>query len=91
MEKTEKTMKRKVRAGVVVSNKMDKTIVVRVERKMKHPLYDKIVKRSTKLYAHDENNQAKVGDTVTIFETRPLSKLKRWRVVDSVTTTTTTK
>lgn len=75
---------RKVRVGQVISNKMRKTIVVAVERRIKHPLYGRIIKRTTKFYAHDEKSQAKVGDTVKIMETRPLSKLKRWRLVEVV-------
>ena len=71
---------RKVRQGIVVSDKMDKTIVVAVEDKVKHPLYGKIVNRTYKLKAHDENNECRVGDTVRIVETRPLSRDKRWRV-----------
>ena len=73
---------RKTRTGKVVSNKMDKTIVVAIVDHVKHPLYGKIVKRTYKLKAHDENNEAGVGDTVTIMETRPLSKMKRWRLVE---------
>ena len=73
---------RKTRVGVVVSDKMDKTIVVAVEDHVKHPLYNKIVKRTYKLKAHDENNECKVGDTVKVMETRPLSKDKRWRLVE---------
>ena len=68
--------------GKVVSDKMDKTIVVAVEDHVKHPLYNKIVKRTYKLKAHDENNECKVGDTVKVMETRPLSKDKRWRLVE---------
>ena len=75
---------RKVRTGKVVSDKMDKTIVVAVEDHVKHPLYKKIVKRTYKLKAHDENNECNVGDTVRVMETRPLSKDKRWRLVDIV-------
>ena len=71
---------RKTRIGRVVSDKMDKTIVVAVEDKVKHPLYGKIVNRTYKLKAHDENNECRVGDTVRIVETRPLSRDKRWRV-----------
>ena len=70
--------------GVVVSNKADKTITVLVERSERHPLYGKYVRRSTKLYAHDENNQCKEGDTVSIVETRPLSKQKRFRLVEVI-------
>ena len=72
--------RRKVRVGKVVSSKMNKTVVVAVERMVKHPLYKKYIKRTTKLYAHDEKNDAREGDTVRIVETRPLSKLKCWRV-----------
>ena len=75
---------RKVRTGKVVSDKMDKTIVVAVEDHVKHPLYKKIVKRTYKLKAHDENNESNVGDTVRVMETRPLSKDKRWRLVEIV-------
>ncbi len=75
---------RKVRIGKVVSNKMDKTIVVAVENHVKHPLYGKIVKRTYKLKAHDENNECQIGDTVKVTETRPLSKDKRWRLVEVV-------
>ena len=73
---------RKVRTGKVVSDKMDKTIVVAVEDHVKHPLYKKIVKRTYKLKAHDENNECRKGDTVKVMETRPLSKDKRWRLVE---------
>ena len=72
---------RKTRIGRVVSDKMDKTIVVAVEDNVRHPLYKKIMKRTTKFKAHDENNECKVGDRVEIMETRPLSKEKRWRLV----------
>ena len=75
---------RKVRVGKVVSDKMQKTVVVRLERRFAHPQYGKMVTRSTKVKAHDEQNDAKVGDTVRIMETRPLSKDKRWRVVEIV-------
>ncbi len=75
---------RKVRVGRVVSDKMDKTIVVAVEDRVKHPLYKKIVKRTYKLKAHDENNACREGDTVRVMETRPLSKDKRWRLVEIV-------
>jgi small subunit ribosomal protein S17 len=75
---------RKIRVGVVSSNKMDKSIVVLVERKVKHPLYGKFVKKSTKFHAHDEKNECSIGDTVKIMETRPLSKTKRWRLVEVV-------
>lgn len=73
---------RKTRVGVVVSDKMDKTIVVAVRDNVRHPLYNKIVKKTYKLKAHDEKNDAKIGDTVRVMETRPLSKEKRWRVVE---------
>ena len=72
---------RKTRTGMVVSDKMDKTVLVRIDRQMRHPLYGKIVRRSSKFAAHDENNDAHVGDTVRVMETRPMSKTKRWRVV----------
>jgi len=75
---------RKERIGVVVSNKMDKTIVVSVSRKMRHPIYGKFVNKSSKYYAHDENNTCSIGDTVKIMETRPLSKTKRWRLVEII-------
>ena len=75
---------RKTRVGKVVSDKMDKTIVVAIEDNVKHPLYKKIVKRTYKLKAHDENNECKVGDTVKVMETRPLSKDKRWRLVEII-------
>ena len=73
---------RKTRTGKVVSNKMDKTIVVAVENNVKHPLYNKIIKRTYKLKAHDENNDCNIGDTVRVMETKPLSKDKRWRLVE---------
>ena len=75
---------RKTRVGVVVSNKMDKTIVVAVETKVRHPLYGKTMNRTTKFKAHDENNECRIGDIVRIEETRPLSKQKHWRVVTVV-------
>ena len=75
---------RKERIGVVVSDKMQKTITVLVERKMKHPIYGKFVKKSTKFKAHDEKNDCHIGDTVRIMETRPLSKEKRWRLVEII-------
>lgn len=75
---------RKTRTGVVVSDKMDKTIVVAVRDNVRHPLYNKIVKKTYKLKAHDEKNDCKIGDTVRVMETRPLSKDKRWRLVDIV-------
>ncbi|TCL66469.1 small subunit ribosomal protein S17 [Hydrogenispora ethanolica] len=73
---------RKTRIGQVVSDKMDKTVVVAVERLVRHPLYGRIIKLTTKLKAHDENNECRVGDKVKVMETRPLSKDKRWRVVN---------
>lgn len=73
---------RKVRRGYVVSDKMDKTVVVEVEDRVKHPLYGKVIRRSTKVKAHDEANSAATGDLVVIMETRPLSATKRWRVVE---------
>ncbi|HEU4529503.1 MAG TPA: 30S ribosomal protein S17 [Actinomycetota bacterium] len=76
--------RRKVRVGVVVSDAMDKTVLVRIDRTMRHPLYKKTVRRSSKLAAHDEHNDAHVGDTVRVMETRPLSKTKRWRIVEVV-------
>ncbi|NLK29378.1 MAG: 30S ribosomal protein S17 [Clostridiales bacterium] len=75
---------RKVRVGKVVSNKMDKTIVVAITDNVKHPLYGKIVKRTRKLKAHDENNECNIGDRVRVMETRPLSKEKRWRLMEIV-------
>lgn len=78
MDKT----RRKTRAGVVVSDKMQKTIVVRIERSTRHPLYKKTIRRYKKFKAHDENNSAKTGDVVKIMETRPLSKEKRWRLLE---------
>lgn len=74
--------KRKVRVGRVVSSKMDKTIVVLVERLVRHPKYQKVMEKSSKFYAHDEKNECQIGDKVRIMETRPLSKLKRWRLVE---------
>lgn len=75
---------RKVRIGQVVSNKMEKTITVLVERKVKHPIYGKFINKSTKFMAHDETNQCGIGDTVSIMETRPLSKNKRWRLLEVI-------
>jgi len=75
---------RKTRIGVVSSNKMTKTITVAVERKVKHPIYGKFVKKTTKFHAHDEKNECTIGDVVKIMETRPLSKTKRWRLVEIV-------
>ncbi len=82
-ETTERTS-RKTRVGMVVSDKMQKTVVVSIERRVQHPVYGKMVRRTKKLKAHDEQNQAKTGDTVRIMETRPLSKDKRWRVVEII-------
>ena len=75
---------RKTRVGIVTSDKMDKTIVVSIVDNVKHPLYGKIVKRTVKLKAHDENNESKIGDRVKVMETRPLSKDKRWRLVEII-------
>lgn len=75
---------RKTRVGKVVSDKMEKTVVVSIERRVEHPVYGKMVRRTTKLKAHDERNEAKTGDTVRIMETRPLSKDKRWRLVEII-------
>ncbi len=75
---------RKTRTGVVSSNKMTKTITVEVERKVKHPIYGKFVKKTSKFHAHDEKNECTIGDVVRIMETRPLSKTKRWRLVEVV-------
>ena len=83
-EKTLERNLRKTRTGIVVSDKMDKTIVLAVKDNVKHPLYNKIVKRTYKLKAHDENNECKTGDTVKVMETRPLSKDKRWRLVEVI-------
>lgn len=75
---------RKTRIGVVSSNKMNKTITVAVERKVKHPIYGKFVKKTTKFHAHDEKNECTIGDVVRIMESRPLSKTKRWRLVEVI-------
>ena len=75
---------RKSRVGMVVSNKMDKTVVVAIQDNVVHPMYGKIIKRTLKVHAHDENNECGVGDKVEIMETRPLSKTKRWRVVEII-------
>jgi len=80
----EKRNLRKERIGLVVSNKMDKSIVVSIERKVKHPIYGKFVKKTKKFIAHDENNDCNIGDTVRIMETRPLSKNKNWRLVEII-------
>ncbi len=85
METTETAVKRnlrKERVGVIVSDKMNKSIIVAVERKVKHPMYGKFVKKTSKFVAHDEKNECKIGDTVKIEETRPLSKTKNWRLVE---------
>ena len=84
MEKTSERTARKERIGIVTSAKMRKSITVSIERQVKHPMYGKIVKKTSKLMAHDESNDANVGDTVRIMETRPLSKNKRWRLVDII-------
>ena len=81
---TEERNLRKTRVGYVVSDKMDKTVVIAIEDNVKHPVYGKIVKRTLKVHAHDENNACGVGDQVEIMETRPLSKTKRWRVVEVI-------
>jgi len=81
---TEERKSRKTRIGIVSSNKMAKTITVAVERKIKHPIYGKFLKKTTKFHAHDELNTAGVGDVVRIMETRPLSKTKRWRLVEII-------
>ncbi len=81
---SERTTMRKTTIGKVVSDKMDKTVVVAVEDSVRHPLYNKIIKRTVKRKAHDENNECRIGDRVRIMETRPLSKDKRWRVVEIV-------
>jgi small subunit ribosomal protein S17 len=75
---------RKTKLGIVSSNKMDKTITVNVERKVKHPIYGKFLKKTTKFHAHDEKNECSIGDTVRIMESRPMSKTKRWRLVEVV-------
>ncbi len=80
MENTARNL-RKTRVGRVVSNKMDKTIVIAIEDNVRHPVYGKIVKRTTKIHAHDENNECNIGDKVSVMETRPLSKTKRWRLL----------
>ena len=75
---------RKTRVGIVTSNKMDKTITVAVERKVKHPMYGKFVKKTSKFHAHDEKDECTIGDVVKIMETRPLSKTKRWRLIEVI-------
>ena len=81
---TEERTLRKVRVGMVVSDKMDKTVVIAIEDNVKHPVYGKIIKRTLKVHAHDEKNECGIGDTVEIMETRPLSKTKRWRLVQII-------
>ena len=81
---TEERNLRKTRVGTVISNKMDKTIVVAIEDNVKHPVYGKIIKHTLKLHAHDEENTCNVGDKVEVMETRPLSKTKRWRLVEII-------
>jgi small subunit ribosomal protein S17 len=81
---TEERTLRKVRVGMVVSDKMDKTVVIAIEDNVKHPVYGKIIKRTLKVHAHDEENTCGIGDKVRIMETRPLSKTKRWRVVEVI-------
>ena len=81
---TEERTLRKTRVGMVVSTKMDKTVVIAIEDNVKHPVYSKIIKHTLKIHAHDENNECGIGDIVNIMETRPLSKTKRWRVVSIV-------
>jgi len=84
MQTTVERNLRKTRTGIVTSDKMDKTITVAVERKVKHPIYGKFVKKTTKFHAHDEKQECTIGDVVKIMETRPLSKTKRWRLVEIV-------
>ena len=84
MNQEDSRQMRREKQGVVVSNKMQKTVVVKVDRKFRHPQYDKVIVRSKKYYAHDESGELKAGDVVSIMETRPLSKLKRWRVTSVV-------
>lgn len=84
MEQTQARKSRKERVGIVVSSRMNKSILVAIRRQIKHPIYGKFIKKTTKLMAHDENNDAGEGDTVRIVETRPLSKNKRWRLVEIV-------
>ncbi len=83
-QQQERTTTRKERVGVVISDKMNKSISVAVQRQIKHPIYGKFIKKTTKLMAHDEENDAHEGDTVRIMETRPLSKNKRWRLVEVI-------
>lgn len=75
---------RKTRTGIVVSDKMDKTVVIAIKDNVRHPLYGKIIKRTSKIHAHDEKNECGIGDRVSVMETRPLSKTKRWRVVEII-------
>ncbi len=84
METTVERNLRKTRVGTVTSNKMTKTITVAVERKVKHPIYGKFVKKTTKFHAHDEKDECTIGDVVKIMETRPLSKTKRWRLIEVI-------
>lgn len=84
MSTTTERKSRKSRIGIVISDRMTKTITVTVERKVKHPIYGKFVKKTKRFHAHDEENQAGIGDTVRIMETRPLSKTKRWRLVEII-------
>lgn len=84
MTEVEKRNNRKVRQGTVVSDKMDKSIIIRVDRTMRHPLYNKIIQKSSKLYAHDDKNDARLGDVVRVMETRPYSKTKCWRLIEIV-------
>lgn len=84
METRKARKTRKTRIGIVTSNKMNKTIVVSSTTKVKHPIYGKFINKTTKFYAHDEKNECSIGDTVKIMETRPLSKLKRWRLVEII-------
>lgn len=83
-QRMEERGKRKEKIGIVISNKMEKTVTVQVTRKMRHPKYEKVIERSKKFYAHDESDALAVGQKVRIMETRPLSKLKRWRVVEAL-------
>jgi len=84
MAEVQTRSRRKTRIGLVVSDKSNKTIIVEISRRVPHPLYGKVVQRSSKLTAHDENNEANIGDTVMVVETRPLSKTKRWRLSEIV-------
>ena len=81
---TEERTLRKTRVGMVVSSKMDKTVVIAIEDNVKHPVYGKIIKHTLKVHAHDENNECGIGDKVSVMETRPLSKTKRWRLVSII-------